>query len=788
MVAEQSTSRNLLNGFIKISQYLIGLPEDADIWQEAPKALVNFFKADISFVAGRRHRKTNIEPFCLSLERHHCQHAMETCRQIVDEVIRDGFLASEMFDLPERHAIAFLPVSHDNQVVAVLAVGHCQDSRLGKEELNTYLGVASLLETILAEKISEQRFQLMADNVPEMLFRIAVQPDNTKKFDYVSKGSFHVLGCAPEELKSTPLLFFKNLVKGDSLSLDRQIMEAATEGQRFIHTVCWRTPAGQEKYIELHAQASQEGDGTVYLDGAAQDITARKQGEEQIRKAKKEWERTFDAIGDIVTLMDTEMRILRVNHAACKALDATPKELIGKHCYEVFAGTFSPCSACPAPETIKDSKIHYVEITHKNLGRTFQVSTSPLVDKLGRLLGIVHFAKDISKQKNLEQQLRQTQKMSAIGTLAGGIAHDFNNLLTPILGYAEILLHNAPSDSRQARDIIQISKAGNRAKELVKQILTFSRKSKLEHVPLQIQGIAQEAIKLLRSSIPATIEIKQDIDSRCPAVMADPTEIHQVIMNFCTNAYHAMRKSGGTLAISLAPVKIEDDELHAQMGLKSGRYVRLEVSDTGPGMSQETKERIFEPYFTTKETGDGTGLGLAVVHGIVSSCGGTITVYSEPDQGSSFHVYFPVIKHETVEAQELEEALLTGEGHILAVDDSKAIVELEQRILETLGYSVTPCTCPKKALEMFKAQPDLFDLLLTDMTMPGMTGAQLISEIFAIRPKMPVILCTGFSELINEEQAKALGVGAYVMKPIIKKELATALHKILCSNINNNKE
>ena len=782
MTAEQSTPHNLLNAFIKLSQYLIGLPDDADIWQEAPKALINFFKADISFVAGRRHQKTTVEPFCLSQEQHHCQHAMETFRQVSDEVMRDGFLASEIIDLPERHAMAFLPVSHDHQVVAVLAVGHCQDSHLDKEELNTYLGVASLLETIVAKKISEQRFQLMADNVPEMLFRIAVQPDNSKNFDYVSKGSFHVLGCSPEELKSTPLIFFRNLFEEDSVSLDFQIMEAAAKGQRFIHTVRWRTPEGQKKHIELHAQALQEEDGTIHLDGAAQDITARKQAEEQIRNAKEEWERTFDAIGDIITLQDTDMRILRVNQAACKALDRTPEELIGKYCYEVFAGTFTPCPSCPAPATIQDSKIHYVEITHKNLGCTFQVSTSPLVDKLGRLVGIVHFAKDISEQKNLERQLRQTQKMSAIGTLAGGIAHDFNNLLTPILGYAEMLFHDLPPDSSQADDVSQILQAGNRAKDLVKQILTFSRKSKQEHVPLQIQSIAKEAIKLLRSSIPTTIEIKQNIDLQCPAVMADPTEIHQVIMNFCTNAYHAMRETGGILAISLAKVEIQPVDLHAKLDLKPGVYVRLEVSDTGTGMSQETQERIFEPYFTTKETGDGTGLGLAVVHGIVSSCGGTITVYSEPEHGCTFHAYFPSIRYETKGQGEVDESLPTGDAHILVVDDSEAIVQMEQRMLETLGYSITPCTSPKKALAMFQARPDDFDLLLTDMTMPGMTGAQLISEIFTIRPKMPVILCTGFSELINEEQARALGIRAYIMKPIIRKDLAKALHKAL--NVN----
>ena len=779
MAAEQSSPRNLLNGFIKLSQYLIGLPENTDIWQEAPKALINFFDADISFITGHRHQITPIEPLCRNLDSQQCQHAMAICQQFAKEVMRNGFLASETIDLPERHAMVFLPISHDYQIIAVLAVGHCQHSHLNKEELNTYLGVASLLETILAKKISEHRFQLMADNVPEMLFRIAVQPDRAKRFDYVSKGSFYVLGCSPVEVKSNPALFFGNLVEGDAVSLDLQIMEAAAQGQRFMHTVRWQPPEGGKKYIELHAQAIQEEDGTIYLDGAAQNITLRKQALEQIRKAKEEWERTFDAIGDIVTLQDKEMRILRVNRAACKALNATPDELIGKFCYEVFAHATTPCATCPAPATIQDSKIHYVEITHPNIGCTFQVSTSPMIDESGRLTGIVHFAKDITEQKNLEQQLRQTQKMSAIGTLAGGIAHDFNNLLSPILGYSDMLINELSDHSRHVDYMSKILQAGNRAKDLVKQILTFSRKSEQEHVPLHIQSIAKEAIKLLRSSIPTTIDIKQNLDPKCPAIMADPTQIHQVIMNLCTNAYHAMRQTGGTLAISLTKVEILPGDIPAKVALDPGIYVRLEVSDTGHGMSIATKEHIFEPYFTTKEVGAGTGLGLAVVHGIVSSCGGTVTVYSEPEHGSTFHVYFPTINFETKDAEKHVKSLPTGEGHILAVDDSETIVTMEQRMLESLGYTVTPCTCPKKALALFQAKPDSFDLLLTDMTMPGMTGVQLANEIFTSRPKMPVVLCTGFSELINEERAKALGMKAYIMKPIIKKDLAMALHETL---------
>lgn len=780
MTEQQQKPGELLNGFIKLSQYLIGLPSDADIYQEVPRALSTFFSADISFVTGY-HRQKVMGYSCFGMEEEQCKYAAECSRQIIDEVLRNGFLASETVDFPERHGMAFLPVSHDNQVVAVLAVGHRRSTTLSREELDVYLGVAGLVETIVAKQISEKRFQHMADNVPEMLFRLAVHPDGGKKFEYVSKGAFHVLGCAPETLTASPSLFFSNFLEQDGVLLDQHISKAVDKEQRFMHTVRWRSPEGTLKYIEVNARASQEEDGTIHLDAVAEDVTVRQLAEEQICKARDEWERTFDAIGDIITLQDKNMRIVRANKAACKALGASQEKLIGKHCYELFSNKTIPCPHCPATESLEDGKFHFAEIRHKqaNLNTIFQVSISPLKDETGGLAGIVHVAKDISEQKNLELQLRQAQKMSAIGTLAGGIAHDFNNLLTPILGYTDLLLLQLEAGSSQSNYIKEISRAGNRAKDLVKQILTFSRQAEQEPVPLHLQSIAKEVIKLLRSSIPSTIDIKQDVDWECPAVKADPTQIHQVIMNLCTNAYHAMRNSGGTLTVDLKKVEIGVEDLHVQLDLVPGVYARLEVSDTGHGMSHETMERIFEPYYTTKEIGDGTGLGLAVVHGIISSCGGIVSVDSEPDKGSIFHVYLPCIRNGVEKVEDAEDALPKGSAHVLVVDDSGAIVQLEETMLESLGYRATSCTSPEKALEMFQTDPNDFDLLLTDMTMPGMTGIQLARRVLAMRPEMPIILCTGFSEIINEKQAKAYGVGAYIMKPIIRKDLANALHDLL---------
>ena len=781
MTVEQESSSKLLNGFIRLAQYLIGLPKPADLWQEAPKALVKFFQADIAFVAGRRHHEAVICPTEPGHAQRHCLLAVDACRRIIEEVINNGFLASEMIALPEHHAVAVLPISHHHQVVAVIAVGYCREAPLSREELDTFLGVASLVETILAEKISKKRLQMMADNVPEMLFRLCVPTGGAKDFEYVSQGSSYVLGLSPETLKADPSLFFNNILPEDQTFLDQIIADTEVQGKRFTRTVSWQVPeGGEKKYIQLQAQTHQEQDGTIYLDGSAQDITAGKKAEEQIRKAKEEWERTFAAIGDIATIQDADHRILRANRRACQVLGVPPEELVGKFCYEVFHGGTQPCDGCPAVLTALDATIHSAEIVHERLGRTFSVSAAPVCGPNDELVSIIYISKDITEMKALEAQLRQAQKMEAIGTLAGGIAHDFNNILTPVLGYAEIIVDSLPVDSPLAEPAHQVYTAGMRARDLVKQILTFSRQTEQERSPLQIHLVVKEALKLLRSSIPTTIEIKQDIGTTA-MVLADPTRINQVVMNLCTNAYHAMRESGGILAVSLQEVTIGSEDYITELHLRPGPYLRLEVSDTGCGMPHHLLERIFEPYFTTKAKGEGTGLGLSVVHGIIASLGGHITVYSEPGKGTTFHVYLPKHLEEKGVAATVVTAdpLPRGHEHILVVDDEKVITEMIRLTLQSLGYQVTACIDSRQALELFEAEPTTFDLVISDVTMPHLTGAELAQRLLTRRPELPIILCTGFSEIINEEKARALGIRRLLMKPVLRDELARVLRQVL---------
>jgi PAS domain S-box-containing protein len=387
--------------------------------------------------------------------------------------------------------------------------------------------------------------------------------------------------------------------------------------------------------------------------------------------------------------------------------------------------------------------------------------------------------RDVTERKRLEIQLRQAQKMEAIGTLAGGIAHDFNNILMAMLGYAEMAKIDLHEDSTAFTDLEEVLKAGRRAKDLVWQILAFSRQIERERKPVTLHPVIKEALKLLRASLPSTIEIRKEIDTNCGSVLADPTQIHQVLMNLCSNAHHAMREKGGVLGVELRAVEVDADMARAVPNLHEGRYVRLTVSDTGYGMDRSTMERIFEPFFTTKGVGEGTGMGLATVHGIVTSHGGAITVYSEPSKGSTFRVYLPRLETEDRAARSQEEPIPRGEERILFVDDEEPLARLGKQMLERLGYDVTVRTSSIEALEAFRANPHRFDLVIADQTMPNMTGIELADEMMRIRPDIPVVLATGFSETVSPERAKQIGIREYVMKPVATRELAELTRRIL---------
>ena len=504
---------------------------------------------------------------------------------------------------------------------------------------------------------------------------------------------------------------------------------------------------------------------------------------EQLRESESRFRKILDTIPTGIFIVDAETRhIVYINPAAASMLGTDPQALIGKDCHEVI---------CPSQPG------HCPMESDKEMGLSEQILMSvngcdvPVLRTISRttLSGRECFLEsviDLSEQhraevdkEQLEAQLRQAQKMEALGTLAGGIAHDFNNILSAVLGYSELGLQDLDDQAHPLYPKLKaINHAGHRARDLVEQILAFSRMKEQLRAPVKISPIIREALKLLQSSLPANIQVRLDIKTD-RLVLGDPTQIHQIIMNLCTNAYHAMQEAGGILGVSLEQVSIDAPEVFGTSSLAPGQYLQLTVSDTGFGISPAIVDRIFDPYFTTKDKGKGTGLGLAVVHGIVKRHGGVISVDSREGEGTRFTVFLPVTVDETAESGIHKVKLPRGTEHVLLVDDEKALVEIGSEMLQRLGYRVTSVTGSLEALDAFRIDPFRFDIVISDYNMPGMTGDQMARQMLSIRRDLPIIICTGFSEVFDRQRAQAIGIRQTLMKPVTMEGIAHAVRKVL---------
>jgi PAS domain S-box-containing protein len=515
------------------------------------------------------------------------------------------------------------------------------------------------------------------------------------------------------------------------------------------------------------------------------ELNKYKQAFESTRKAEKVFRSIIDSSADAIAIFDLNGKVRYISPSFTELFGWQLSEVIGKPIPFLPESEREKTSAMAVELILRGIPCNgLVTKRYKKDGSLVNVSMSAsrFHDHDGKPEGMFVILHDISDRKRLEDRLLQAQKMQALGTLAGGIAHDFNNIIFSIIGYTEMILEDTEHNATAKRNLKQVLKAANRAKDLVSHIRTFSQQQGSDRKPLLLQAVISEAFSLLKATVPASIAMKQQLDDTCGPVLADPTQIHQLMMNLGTNAFYAMRDNGGTFKIHLSEVDIDSASTAEAMGIKPGLYVKIEVSDTGCGMEPSVKKRIFEPFFTTKEPGDGTGLGLSVVHGIIKDYGGSIQVFSEPQTGSTFNIYLPRIDADVeIEKTPTQTSLPEGSEHILIVDDEEQNIQMLQQMLERLGYRVTGRTSGMDALATFRAQPDKFDLVITDLSMPGMTGTDLAREVHEIRPGMAIILCTGFSEMVSEEKAHALGIRKVLMKPAVTAEIASAVRTVIDS-------
>jgi PAS domain S-box-containing protein len=528
--------------------------------------------------------------------------------------------------------------------------------------------------------------------------------------------------------------------------------------------------------------------------GIARDVTRHKQSEMALRESEARYRQLVNhAPAGIYEVDFIEGKFSSVNDIICDYTGYSRQELLTMSALDILTEDSQKLFLERLDKILKGQKVPSsveFKIRAKSGREIYVLINSKIIYTAdGKPKGATAVVHDITEQKlaaeekkNLEYQLQQAQKMEAIGTLAGGIAHDFNNILSVIIGYTELILMNGDVDGEVRQNLKEIFNASKHARDMVKQILAFSRQNKQERKPIQVAHIVKEAVKMLRASLPSTISIEQHIEKDTGVIEADPTQIHQVLMNLCTNAAHAINEKDGVLKIHLGNIELDQKAAADIPGLKTGSYLKLSVSDSGEGIRPEARQKIFNPYFTTKEKGKGTGLGLAVVQGIVKSNNGAVTVESEVGKGAAFHVYLPTIKRKLAADGEISTPLPMGCEHILLIDDEHPLVEIGRQMLERLGYSVAARTSSIEALELFKADPHRFDLVITDIVMPNLTGDKLAKKIIDIRNDIPVVLCTGYSEKFTHRNASEMGIHSFLMKPLVMRDLANTVRQALAAN------
>lgn len=665
--------------------------------------------------------------------------------------------------------------------------------------------LATQLSTSAYQNVQQARFITERKKVEEALrasrerlhslFRVApigIAVVRERVLLEVNKRICEMTGYAPEELidQNARMLYPRQ----EDYDLAGTALYGSNTGKAISEVETrWRRKDGTVIDILIASTPLDPNDGIKGTLFTALDITERKRAESLLRASEGRYRELVECANSIILRMDNKGRLTFYNEYAQRFFGYASDEVVGKD----VVGTIVPeteSSGRNLREMIAEigrDPGRYATNENENMlhdGTRVWISWTnrPFHDEAGEVREILCVGNDITARKHAEEekrqlqaQLLQSQKLEAIGTLAGGIAHDFNNILAAVIGYADMAREHVAPGTTLAKDLDQVLNAGGRARDLVKQILAFSHQGDTDPISFYPAVVIKEAIKLLRPSLPSTIAIKQNIDPKAGPVCIDPTQMHQILMNLCTNAYHAMEEQGGALEIVLRNVDLNTSALAGRPHLRPGSYIELTIGDNGQGIAPEVIDRIFDPFFTTKGIGKGTGMGLSIVHGIAKSCSGFVTVESILGRGTAFHVFLPVAASESPAKDSSEDSVPLGSERILFIDDEEVLTDLAKTMLERLGYLVTVRNNSLEGLTTFQNHPDRFDLVITDQTMPGMTGMDLSRRLLRIRPNLPIILCTGFSALVSEEKAKAIGIRALAHKPLTKKDIASLIRNVL---------
>lgn len=620
-----------------------------------------------------------------------------------------------------------------------------------------------------------QRLDYLVTESPAVVFTYTLHPQ--PRLNYISRNLEAILGWKPEQFTDT-LNFWNECIHPVDLPLLEKGLNQLDECGKHVFEYRFKDVQGKYHWIHDEQRVVHTGDGRKQVVGAWWDVTDTRMAQDELKRLAA----AIDQAAEMVLITNEKGDIVYVNPAFEKITGYNAKEVLGKNPRILKSGEHDRAYYQNLWATLCAGKPwHGLFINRKKDGRLYteEATISPVIDSSRTIVNYVAVKRDVTREQELEQQFLEAQKMEAIGTLAGGVAHDFNNILAVILANAEILVLSDGINRESIDSLNQIITASKRARQLVRQILAVSRRGKQDKIIMSMRPIVKETMGLLRASLPSTIRLEPQLAADIGMIFADPTQMQQVLMNLCTNAGHAMEQKGGSLKLSLSNTSILARDAHTEQELVPGEYVRITVSDTGHGMPPWILKRIFEPYFTTKETGKGTGLGLSVAFGIVKSHGGTIRVSSVVGKGSIFEVYLPRVKGEPPAPELVELPLLSGSGRILFVDDEPALAQAAQKMLGMLGYQVDTAASPVEALEVFSSNPTGFDLVITDLTMPDMTGTTLAKELLRMRPDVPVILCTGFSDQVNEEMLESMGINGLLIKPLTIHELAHAVRMAL---------